>query len=286
MTRYTNDHRTSARKPITIAAASVLTVGALAGAGVAGANAATPAAHPVSSNVQARATQAGLLDEVRDAFSSVDGAKAKDAANKLISNPNLLAKLPAALQTDLKSLASAATPQDASTLAQQIKTTALNGGYGAQAQQFASHVLGSSQDSSESSDSKQSLLQDLKAAEGQGQQAAESSQRLAKRALADPELSSKLPANLKADLTRLASATGADVSAQAEKIKSTALSGGYGAQVQQLAQHLQTMATSATPDGSASGTAKGSASVNGSSSDAPDAPSGAANLGVNAAISS
>lgn len=287
MTRYTKSHRTSSvREPLTIAAASVLTVGALAGAGVAGANAATPAA--VSSTVQAGAQNAGLLDDIRAAFSAnpadggtqgsapghVDAAKAKELATRLVNNQELFARFPAALQTDLKALASSTSPEDATTQAQKIKTTALSGGYGEQVRTVAGHLFG--QDKGSTDQSGKSLLSDLQAAAGQGQQAADSAQRLAKKAVSNQQFFGRLPANLKTDLTALAGASGADVSAQAQKVKSTALDGGYGQQIQQLAKHLQSMVATATPGGAASGGATGPAS----------GPTGPANTGVGATTGS
>ncbi len=298
MTRYNNSHRTSSvRKPLTIAAASVLTVGALAGAGVAGANAATPASTAVSSTVQAGAQNAGLLNEVRAAFSAdpaggtqgsatghVDAAKAKELATKLVDNQELFARFPAVLQTDLTALASSTSPEDASAQAQKVKTTALSGGYGEQARTVAGHLFGQdmgSQDAASADQAEKSMLPDLQAAAGQGQQAAENAQGLAKKAVANQQFFNRLPANLQTDLTSLANASGADVSAQAEKVKSTALAGGYGQQIQQLGTHLQSMVAGdasdgAAPDGAVPGGAAGPA----------DGPTQPANTGVGAVTGS
>ncbi|MDQ6754514.1 MAG: hypothetical protein M3017_14220 [Actinomycetota bacterium] len=282
MTRYTKSHRTSpVRKSLTIAAASVLTVGALTGAGVAGANAATPAA---STTVQAGAQNAGLLAGIRAAFSAnpadggtqgsapghVDAAKAKELATRLVNNQELFARFPAALQTDLKALASSTSTQDATTQAQKIRTTALSGGYGDQVRTVAGHLFG--QDKGSTDQSGKSLLSDLRAAAGQGQQAADSAQRLAKKAVSNQQFFGRLPANLKTDLTALAGASGADVSTQAQKVKSTALDGGYGQQIQQLAKHLQSMVPGANPGAATPGGATGPAS----------GPTGPANTGVGA----
>ncbi len=274
MTRYTNPHRTSsARKPLTIAAASVLTVGALAGAGVAGANAATPAASSnVQAGVEAGGQGAGLLGAVRAAFGTaqtdggsqgdaadhVDAAKAKALATKLVNNQELFSRLPAALQTDLKALASSASPQDATALAQKIRTTALGGGYGDQVKTVASHLFGPHKNPTDQTG--KSLLSDLKAATGQDQQATNAAQRLAEKAVAAPQLFNRLPDNLKTDLTALANATGSDVATQAQKVKSTALSGGYGPRIQHLVQHLQDLAGGAptSPSNTGVGAATGS----------------------------
>ncbi|MEO7018142.1 MAG: hypothetical protein ABI130_03170 [Leifsonia sp.] len=63
-------------------------------------------------------------------------------------------------------------------------------------------------------------------------------QDLAKKLTADPALFSLLPATLQSDLTALSNATVADRTADAQKIVSTALSGGYGSTVQGIATKL------------------------------------------------
>ncbi|MDQ0030434.1 hypothetical protein [Arthrobacter bambusae] len=80
---------------------------------------------------------AGLRSELRKAFSSANpGAGFQKVADQVISHPKLLAKLPANLQADLKTLKAAA-PADLDAQAKKIKDTALNGGYGAQIQKAA-----------------------------------------------------------------------------------------------------------------------------------------------------
>jgi hypothetical protein len=63
-------------------------------------------------------------------------------------------------------------------------------------------------------------------------------QELAKKLTADPALFSLLPATLQSDLTALSNATVADRTADAQKIVSTAVSGGYGSTVQGIATKL------------------------------------------------
>jgi hypothetical protein len=96
-------------------------------------------------DVQKRAEQlvktatgaAGLRQELRTAFTSANpGAGLQKIADQVISHPKLLAKLPANLQADLKTLKGAA-PADLDGQANKIKDTALNGGYGAQIQKAA-----------------------------------------------------------------------------------------------------------------------------------------------------
>lgn len=80
---------------------------------------------------------AGLRQELRTAFTSANpGAGLQKIADQVISHPKLLAKLPANLQADLKTLKGAA-PADLDGQANKIKDTALNGGYGAQIQKAA-----------------------------------------------------------------------------------------------------------------------------------------------------
>ncbi|MDQ6754425.1 MAG: hypothetical protein M3017_13740, partial [Actinomycetota bacterium] len=111
----------------------------------------------------------------------------------------------------------------------------------------------------------------------QGQQAADSAQRLAKKAVSNQQFFGRLPANLKTDLTTLAGASGANVSTQAQKVKSTALDGGYGQQIQQLAMHLQSMVAGANP-----GAATPGAATPGGATGPASGPTGPANTGVGA----
>ena len=69
--------------------------------------------------------------------------------------------------------------------------------------------------------------------------AATRAQKIAATLVGSPKLFAKLPANLQTDLTTLKNATGADVATDAATLKSTALSGGYGAEVQKVAERIQ-----------------------------------------------
>ena len=87
-----------------------------------------------------------------------------------------------------------------------------------------------------------SLIQQLRADLFQGQVNGSRAQALAGRIIDDKAIFSALPANLQGDLTALKSASPADATAQAEQLKSTALAGGYGTQLQKLATDLQASA--------------------------------------------
>jgi len=61
----------------------------------------------------------------------------------------------------------------------------------------------------------------------------------------DSQLAAKLPDALRTDLSQLASAPAADRTADVQRIATTALSGGYGAQVQQVADQVEQAVTAA-----------------------------------------
>ena len=88
-----------------------------------------------------------------------------------------------------------------------------------------------------------SLIEQLRADLFQGQINGSRAQALATRIAANTAMFSALPANLQTDLTALKNAPAADAVAQAEHIKSTALAGGYGVQIKDLATDLQASAT-------------------------------------------
>ena len=88
-----------------------------------------------------------------------------------------------------------------------------------------------------------SLVQQLRADLFQGQINGSRAQALAGRIIDNQAIFSALPANLQSGLTTLKNAPAADAAAQAEQIKSTALAGGYGAQLEKLATDLKASAT-------------------------------------------
>lgn len=238
---------TPLKKRIAIGAASVLTAGALLGVGVAGASASpiTPSAPPVSASASANADGhadghrghafgATVANQIREAFfqSTADGLKAQKLAVIAVGKTELFAKLPAQLRTDLGTLAKAPAA-DATRDAEKISTTALSGGYG---KAFASaatslktgakHPFGAS------------LRDELRGDVGTGHDLGRSAKKLATNLIGNPDVFAKLPANLQSDLTAIKNAPASEAGAEAKRAEATALSGGYGAQVQKIAEHL------------------------------------------------
>jgi len=70
-------------------------------------------------------------------------------------------------------------------------------------------------------------------------------QKIAEQVISHPKLLAKLPTNLQTDLETLKEAAPADLDTQANKIKDTAMSGGYGAQIQKAVQALGKKAAAA-----------------------------------------
>jgi hypothetical protein len=88
-----------------------------------------------------------------------------------------------------------------------------------------------------------SLIEKLRHDLFQGQINGTRAQALATRILDNPAVAAALPTNLKEDLTALKGASSEDAVAQAQRIKSTALTGGYGVQLQKVANDLQASPT-------------------------------------------
>lgn len=234
----------SMRARIGVGAAAVLAAGAMAAAGV-GAASASPSPTSVSatsttasSDVKAAKGAGGLK-----AFLTLNadspqaaGDRAAEAAAALVNHPKLFAKLPAALQADVTALKDAA-PADRVKDAYKIKTTALSGGYGAEIQKRAEAL-------EKAATGLAGLRQELRTAFGSDNPGA-GLQKVADQLINHPKLFAKLPANLQADLTALKNAAPADLDAQANKIKDTAINGGYGAKVQKMAQALEKKAAAA-----------------------------------------
>jgi len=87
-----------------------------------------------------------------------------------------------------------------------------------------------------------SLIEQVRMDLFQGQVNGSRAQALAARILGNPAIASALPANLTTDLTALKNAPSGKTVAEAQHIKATALSGGYGAEFQTLATELQASA--------------------------------------------
>ncbi|WP_347887456.1 hypothetical protein [Pseudarthrobacter sp. CC12] len=227
---------------IGVGAAALLAAGAMAVAGV-GAASASPsptatASAPATGQAKAAKSAGGLqafLGINADSPQAV-GDRAAKAAEALVNHPQLFAKLPAALQADVTTLKDAPAA-DRVKDAYKIKTTALSGGYGPEVQKRAEAL-------EKTVTGVAGLRQELRTAFSSGNPGA-GLQKVADQLIAHPKLFAKLPANLQADLTTLKNAAPADLDAQANKIKDTALNGGYGPKVQKMAEALQKKA--ATP---------------------------------------
>jgi len=89
------------------------------------------------------------------------------------------------------------------------------------------------------------LKGELRSDLAEGHDIGEKAQNVATTLAGHAELFASLPANLQADLKTLKDAAPADLDTQANKIKDTALNGGYGAQIQKMVQSLQKKASGA-----------------------------------------
>jgi hypothetical protein len=85
-------------------------------------------------------------------------------------------------------------------------------------------------------------VEQLRADLFQGQISGSKVQKLVERITSDQKLFAALPASLQSDLTSLKNAPAGDTVADAQKIKATALAGGYGQEIQNLATDLQATA--------------------------------------------
>ncbi|HEX3678573.1 MAG TPA: hypothetical protein VHU90_02530 [Galbitalea sp.] len=143
-----NAFGTPLRKHLMIGATSVVAAGALLGAGVAGASAATvqptPATTHSSSTVHTPSRIVSLIEQLRsDLFQGqISGSKVQALATRIADNSKLFSVLPVNLQNDLTTLKNAPAA-DAVAQAGQIKSTALSGGYGAQIKDLATELQSS-----------------------------------------------------------------------------------------------------------------------------------------------
>ncbi len=167
------------------------------------------------------------------------GDRAEKVATAIVNHPKEFAKFPSNLQADITSLKDA-TGTGRITDVVKIKTTALAGGYGQavqnKAKEFhneAAHPLAAG------------LRKELRAVIHAAHPGS-AGQKVALTLSKHTKLFAKLPANLQTDLTTLKNAAPAQTDAQAAKIKTTALSGGYGTSIQKLAEGIQTKAKTAT----------------------------------------
>jgi len=236
----------SLKTRIGVGAAALLAAGAMAIIGVGAASAAsTPApsstgAPTADSKTGAKAGHGSggleaLLMVTADSPQAT-GDRAAKAATTLVGHPQLFAKLPAALQADVRTLKDAA-PADRVKDAYKIKTTALSGGYGAGIQKRAENA-------EKTATGLAGLRQELRTVFTSANPGA-GLQKIADQVISHPKLLAQLPANLQADLKALKGAAPADLDTQANKIKETALDGGYGARIQKAAQALGKKAAAA-----------------------------------------
>ncbi len=230
----------SLKTRLSVGAAAVLAAGTLTAMGVSAASAApstppaTSTAAPVPSAGAKTTAHAGLhrlgvFLQLKADSPQAAGDRAAKMATELVNHPKAFAKLPAALQADVKTL-KGAPAADRVKDAYKIKATALSGGYGTQIQKLA-------ETTEKTAAGANGLRKELRAAFTSTNPGA-GLQKVADQAINHPKLLAKLPANLQADLKTLKAAAPTDRDAQANKIKATALNGGYGAQIQKAAQAL------------------------------------------------
>jgi len=270
---------------VVIGAASIVAAGALIGVGAQGAFAATGdtgAAGSGSATVSTSTSTAGASAstggsagfDLGDGFSlygqahalfngHINGAKAQKLAKKIVADTPVFSLLPDSLQGDLKTLANA-TSQDRTADAKKLVSTALNGGYGSAIQKLADQLKGATERSDHQDGDAQGGL-DLKGLDikglisglqsgdllGSGSTSGATSQLssevtgIASAVTGDSQLASKLPDSLRTDLSQLASAPASAQTADLQHLATTALSGGYGSQVQQVADQIESAVTAA-----------------------------------------
>lgn len=234
-------------------AVTVMTAGSLLGFGAVGAQAApldqvtdtkngTSGTTSASSDGTASTTDdviAAVKQQLRAdiAQGSSVGEKAQNVSTTIADQTELFASLPENLKADLTSL-NAASDAERDALAAQIGETALDGGYGADAQNVATAV----QD-----DPRHPLSAALNAPVGQAGSHADhvdrstekTSQRVTEALIEHPELFANLPAELQADLTKLKNVAVNERAADADAIEARALAGEYGTEIQKIAGHLR-----------------------------------------------
>lgn len=260
--RTTSAHPAPARtafgaRRLVIGAASVVAAGALIGVGAQGAFAATGdtgASGSGSASVSASTHGFSLAGQAHALFDGhLDGAKAQQLAKRIVSDTAVFSLLPDSLQSDLKTLAGASA-QDRTADAKKIVSSALSGGYGSAIQKLATQLKGGGhRPDVKGLDLKGldlgGLLQGLRGGDllgsGPTSQLGADAAGVASAVTGDSQLAAKLPDALRTDLSHLASAPAADRTADVQRIATTALSGGYGAQVQQVADQVEQAVTAA-----------------------------------------
>ena len=264
-----------------IGAASVVAAGALIGVGAQGAFAATGdtgasgsgSASATASTPFGGASAGGaasfsgwthgfsLAGQAHALFNGhINGEKAQQLAKRIVADGAVFSLLPDSLQGDLKTLAGSSA-QDRTADAKKIVSTALSGGYGSAIQKLATQLKGSEAADGKNDDALKGLdvkgldvkglLQGLRSGDllssgsGAASQLGADAAGIASTVTGDSQLASKLPDSLRNDLSELASAPAAARTADVQRIATTALSGGYGAQIQQVADQVEQTVTAA-----------------------------------------
>lgn len=252
-----------AAKRLAVGAASVVAACALVGVGAQGAFAAgsdggasgsgsanasatstaTAGPHGATVSGEASATssdRAGIslgsvTSDLGPAFAGhLSGAKAQTLAKKVVADSALFSLLPSSLQTDVTTLKNA-TVHERTADARKIVSTALAGGYGTAIQQLATHLK------ADNGRTAKSVVRDLVGEVKSGETTAlgAAGAKIAASITGDAELAAKLPSSLTGDLSTLASAPATAQTADVQKIVTTALNGGYGDDVKQVAAQVE-----------------------------------------------
>lgn len=245
-TKNTSVRKSSAftAKRAAVGAASLLAATALVGVGAQGAFATTVdggasgSGSASGSGVSSTAEAHVSTDAGHQLFAGhLSGAKAQALAKRVVADKALFALLPDALQQDVKSLATAQASERTAD-AKKIVSTALHGGYGSAIKDLATHLKDARGDRSALSGLK-GLVDDLRSGDLSSPELGDTGATIAADVTGDATLAAKLPASLRSDLSELASAPAAERTPDVQKIAATALSGGYGSGIQELAQQAQ-----------------------------------------------
>ncbi|TDW29802.1 hypothetical protein [Cryobacterium psychrophilum] len=241
---------TPLKKKLFGGAVTVMTAGSLLGLGAVGAQA-VPADEATDASTKTSASAEGSASNTDDVIAAVKhqlradirsgdsvGEKAQNVSITLESHAELFASLPANLQADLTEL-NAASDDERDALAAQIGTTALDGGYGEEAQKVATAVQDNPKHPLAAAMRALVSLDAGEAEEGRGGRAEATAERITGALLSNPGLFANLPTELQNDLTALKDAPAGDRSAAADAIEANGLAGEYGAEIQKIAEHLQ-----------------------------------------------
>ncbi|RDV45657.1 hypothetical protein DOE76_07480 [Leifsonia sp. ku-ls] len=227
-------------KRAAVGAASLVAATALVGVGAQGAFATTVDGGASGSGSSSSATAQAHVsaDAGHDLFAGhLSGAKAQAPAKRVVADKALFALLPDALQRDVTALSTAAA-KDRTADAKKIVSTALDGGYGSAIKDLATHLKDARDDRSGLSGLR-GLVDDLRSGDLSSPQLGDTGAAVAVDVTGDAQLAAKLPDALRTDLGRLASAPAAERTADVQQIAATALAGGYGDGIQQLAQQAE-----------------------------------------------